>query len=159
MTQQLIRDYVVKNFTGEKNGQRPRALFLVFRGQDAVERIREVVGHIVHERTSGETIRDTYGDYITDDSGNVIYFEPGVVTAFDPAAIEGDLRLWAEFSDSDGGITLIPLSRRVIAPVPNDPTAMPRHETSMPNASASMPDDSASMPDGSASMPDGSASW
>src|SRR3954453_21706781 len=52
-TQQLIRDYVVKNFTGEKNGQRPRALFLVFRGPDAVERIREVVGHIVHERTSG----------------------------------------------------------------------------------------------------------
>jgi nucleoside diphosphate kinase len=103
-TQQLIRDYVVKNFTGENNGQRPRALFLVFRGPDAVERIREVVGHIVHERTSGETIRDTYGDYITDDSGNVIYFEPGVVTAFDPAAVECDLRLWAEFSDSDGGI-------------------------------------------------------
>jgi nucleoside diphosphate kinase len=103
-TQQLIRDYVVKNFTGEKNGQRPRALFLVFRGPDAVERIREVVGHIVHERTSGETIRDTYGDYISDDSGNVIYFEPGVVTAFDPTAIEGDLRLWAEFSDTDGGI-------------------------------------------------------
>src|SRR5436853_640089 len=25
-TQQLIRDYVVKNFTGENNGQRPRAL-------------------------------------------------------------------------------------------------------------------------------------
>ena len=103
-TQQLIRDYVVKNFTGESNGQRPRALFLVFRGPDAVQRIREVVGHIVHERTSGETIRDTYGDYITDDSGNVIYFEPGVVTAFDPAAVECDLRLWAEFSDSDGGI-------------------------------------------------------
>jgi nucleoside diphosphate kinase len=103
-TQQLIRDYVLKNFTGEKNGQRPRALFLIFRGPDALERIREVVGHIVHERTSGETIRDTYGDYITDESGNVIYFEPGVVTAFDPTAVECDLRLWAEFSDSDGGI-------------------------------------------------------
>ena len=103
-TQELIRDYVLKNFTGEKNHQRPRVLFLIFRGPDAVERIHEVVGHIVHERTSGETIRDTYGDYLTDDSGNVVYFEPGVVTAFEPSAVERDLRLWAEFSDSDGGI-------------------------------------------------------
>src|SRR4030095_11201012 len=103
-TQELIRDYVLKNFTGEKNGQPPRVLFLVFRGPDAVERIHHVVGHIVHERTSGETIRDTYGDYITDDSGKVVYFEPGVVTEFQPDAVERDLKLWAEFSDSDGGI-------------------------------------------------------
>jgi nucleoside diphosphate kinase len=103
-TQQLIREYVLKNFTGGGNGQRPRILFLIFRGPDAVERIHSVVGHIVHERTSGETIRDTYGDYITDDSGNVVYFEPGVVTVFDPDAVERDLKLWSEFSDSDGGI-------------------------------------------------------
>jgi nucleoside diphosphate kinase len=103
-TQELIRDYVLKNFTGEKNGQRARVLFLVFRGPDAVERIHHVVGHIVHERTSGETIRDTYGDYITDDSGNVVYFEPGVITDFEAGAVERDLKLWAEFSDSDGGI-------------------------------------------------------
>jgi nucleoside diphosphate kinase len=69
-----------------------------------VERIHQTVGHIVHERTSGETIRDTYGDYITDDSGKVTYFEPGVLAAFDPKAVEQDLKLWAEFSDSDGGI-------------------------------------------------------
>src|SRR6266513_1319988 len=103
-TQQLIREYVLKNFTGKKNGQHPRVLFLIFRGQDAVERIHHVVGHIVHERTSGETIRDTYGDYLTDDSGNVLYFEPGVVTEFEPGAVERDLKLWAEFSGSDGGI-------------------------------------------------------
>jgi nucleoside diphosphate kinase len=103
-TQELIRDYVLKNFTGEKNGQRPRVLFLIFRGPDAVEKIHRTVGHIVHERTSGETIRDTYGDYITDDSGTVTYFEPGVLAAFDPKAVERDLKLWAEFSDRDGGI-------------------------------------------------------
>lgn len=103
-TQKLIRDYVLKNFAGEKNGQRPRLLFLVFRGPDAVERVHNVVGHIVHERTSGETIRDTFGDYITDDSGNVVYFEPGVVTVFDRDAVERDLKLWSEFSDSNGGI-------------------------------------------------------
>ncbi len=103
-TQKLLRDYILKNFTGEKNGQRPRVLVLVFRGPDAVERMHRTVGHIVHERTSGETIRDTYGDYITDESGKVTYFEPAVVTAFDPKAVERDLKLWAEFSDSDGGI-------------------------------------------------------
>src|SRR5213595_3767528 len=103
-TQQLIRQYTLKNFTGEKNGQHARVLLLIFRGPDGVEKIHRTVGHIVHERTSGETIRDTYGDYITDDSGNVTYFEPGVLAAFDPKAVERDLKLWAEFSDSDGGI-------------------------------------------------------
>src|SRR5438128_10860738 len=103
-TQQLIRDYVLKNFTGEVNGQRPRVLFLVFRGPDAVAKIHRTVGHIVHERTSGETIRDTFGDYITDESGRVTYFEPAVLAAFDAKAIERDLKLWAEFSDRDGGV-------------------------------------------------------
>jgi nucleoside diphosphate kinase len=58
----------------------------------------------VHERTSGETIRDTFGDYITDGSDKVTYFEPAVLASFDPKAVERDLKLWAEFSDSDGGI-------------------------------------------------------
>ena len=103
-TQELIRDYVLKNFSGKVNGQRARALFLVFRGPDAAEKIQRTLGHIVHERTSGETIRDTFGDYITDDSGKVIYFEPAALAAFDPKAVERDLKLWSEFSDSDGGI-------------------------------------------------------
>jgi nucleoside diphosphate kinase len=103
-TQELIHDYILKNFTGSINGQRARVLFLIFRGPDAVEKIRQTVGHIVHERTSGETIRDTYGDYITDDSGKVTYFEPGVLAVFDPKGVERDLNLWAEFSDRDGGI-------------------------------------------------------
>ena len=67
-TQELLRDYVLKNFTGKVNGQQPRVLLLVFRGPDAVGKVHRTVGHIVHERTSGETIRDTFGDYITDES-------------------------------------------------------------------------------------------
>src|SRR5205807_8993090 len=103
-TQELIRDYVLKNFTGKINGQKPRVMFLVFRGEDAVEKIHRTIGHIVHERTSGETIRDTFGDYIADESGKVIYFEPAVLTAIHPDQVEQDLKLWAEFSDRDGGI-------------------------------------------------------
>ena len=103
-TQELLREYVLKNFTGNIQGQRPRVLLLVFRGPDAVEKMHRTVGHIVHERTSGETIRDTFGDYVTDDSGKVTYFEPGVLTAFELRAVERDLKLWSEFSDRDGGI-------------------------------------------------------
>ena len=103
-TQGLIRDYVRKNFAGERQGQHPRVLLLVFRGPDAVEKIRKVVGHIVHERTSGETIRDTYGDYVTDDAGNVTYFEPAVIASLDAESVEHNLKLWAQFSDSDGGL-------------------------------------------------------
>nr|MBA3652467.1 nucleoside-diphosphate kinase [Chthoniobacterales bacterium] len=103
-TQDLLRDYVQRNFTGERQGQRSRALLLVFRGPDAIEKIRHVVGHIVHERTSGETIRDTYGDYITDEAGKVTYFEPAVIASLDEESVEENLKLWAEFSDRDGGI-------------------------------------------------------
>jgi len=103
-TQELIRDYVLKNFAGRASGQRARSLMLVFRGANAVGKMRDTVGHIVHERTSGETVRDTFGDYITDESGKVTYFEPAVVAAFNSNEIERDLKLWAEFSDSDGGI-------------------------------------------------------
>src|SRR5882762_10092977 len=35
-TQELIRQYVLKNFTGKGNGQKPRVLLLVLRGEDAV---------------------------------------------------------------------------------------------------------------------------
>ncbi len=103
-TQELIRSYVLKNFTGNVNGQRARALLLVFRGLGAVEKVHNTIGHIVHERTSGETIRDTFGDYITDEEGKVLYFEPAALAAFDPKAVERDLKLWSKFSDSDGGI-------------------------------------------------------
>ena len=59
---------------------------------------------ILHERTSGETIRDTFGDYITDENGRVSYFEPAVLTSFRQEFVERDLKLWAQFSDRDGGI-------------------------------------------------------
>src|SRR2546423_7964557 len=103
-TQELIRDYVLRNFTGERGGQQARVLLLVFRGVDAIEKNHRVIGHIVHERTSGETIRDTFGDYITDESGHVTYFEPGVLASFEARSVERDLKLWAEFSDNDSGI-------------------------------------------------------
>jgi len=103
-TQQLIREYVLKNFQPDGAGSQPRVLMLAFRGEDAVLKIRGAVGHIVNERTSGETIRDTYGDYIADKGGTVTYFEPAVLAPPDLASAKENLMLWASYSDHDGGL-------------------------------------------------------
>ncbi len=103
-TQELIRQYVLKNFAPDRDGRRQRVLFLVFRGEDALMKIRTTVGHIVNERTSGETIRDTFGDYIVDADGAVRYFEPAVLAPPDESSVETNLKLWASYSDSDGGL-------------------------------------------------------
>ena len=102
--QELIKKYVLTNFSAKDSGTKPRVLMLVFRGEDAVKKLREGVGHILNERTFGENIRDTFGDYIQDKDGNVIYFEPAVLTAPDRASADRDLALWAHYSDSDGGL-------------------------------------------------------
>ena len=103
-TQELIRKYVQRNLVPSDSGTRPRALLFVFKGEDAVAKIRDTVGHIVNERTSGETIRDTYGDYLTDEHGEVAYFEPAVLAPPDLATATSDLQLWAAYSDQDGGL-------------------------------------------------------
>lgn len=103
--QELIRDYILKNLSPDaKTGIRRRVMMLIFRGEDAVRKVRSVVGNLGPERRGGETIRDTYGDLIYDDNGSVRYFEPAVLAA--PNAEEADikLKLWAKYSDSDGGL-------------------------------------------------------
>ena len=102
--QELIQKYVRTHFSAVEEGTKPRVIALVFRGEDAVKKNKECVGHILNERTAGETIRDTYGDYITDAQGNVTYFEPAVLAPPDAASAERDLKLLAEYSDKDGGI-------------------------------------------------------
>ena len=105
-TQKQIRDYLFTHFLPNptiEDGAQPRVALLVFQGENAVEKIREAVGHIVHERTRGETIRDTYGDYITVGE-KVIYFEPAVLAPPDAESARRDLTLWASYSDADGGL-------------------------------------------------------
>lgn len=102
-TQELIRDYILKKLRADENGVPQRVLFLVLRGEDAVKKTRTVVGHIVHETTSGETIRDTYGDYLVE-NGEVAYFEPAVLAAPDVETARKHLAIWAKYSDTDSGI-------------------------------------------------------
>jgi len=103
--QELLRDYVQENFSPDpKTGRRRRIMALLFRGDEAVRKVRAVVGNLSLDRRGGETIRDTYSDLITDDKGNVRYFEPAVLSAPSPDEAERKLKLWARYSDADGGI-------------------------------------------------------
>ena len=103
--QELLCQYVIQNFSPEpKTGRRRRIMMLLFRGNDAVRKVRSVVGNLSPERRVGETIRDTYGDLITDDNGQIRYFEPAVLAAPRTEEAEEKLKLWARFSDKDGGV-------------------------------------------------------
>lgn len=103
--QELIREYILKNLSPDtKTGRRRRVMMLLFQGDDAVRKVRSVVGNISTERRSGETIRDTYGDLILDESGAVSYFEPAVLAAPNVEEAQQKARLWAAYSDTDGGV-------------------------------------------------------
>ncbi|HEY5298008.1 MAG TPA: nucleoside-diphosphate kinase [Verrucomicrobiae bacterium] len=103
--QELLRQYVLQNLSPDpKTGQRRRVMAMLFRGDEAVRKARSVVGNLNPERRVGESIRDTFGDLIMDENGQVRYFEPAALASPNGAEAEKKLKLWARFSDSDGGV-------------------------------------------------------
>ncbi len=102
--QELIQDYIKTNLAPESGGRRRRVMMLLFRGEDAVRKIRSVVGGFSVGRRGGETIRDTYGDLVMTESGDVRYFEPAVLAAPSVEEMEAKLKLWTRYSDTDGGV-------------------------------------------------------
>ncbi len=103
--QEHIRDYILKNFSPDaKTGKRRRVMTLLFKGTEAVRKVRSVVGNLSHERRGGETIRDTYADFIVDENDQVRYFEPAVLAAPNAEEAQVKLKLWARHSDADGGV-------------------------------------------------------
>src|SRR5579863_935672 len=103
--QELIYDYIIKNLNPDpKTGRHRRVMMLLFRGEDAVRKTRSVIGNISADRRGGETIRDTYGDLIIDENDQVKYFEPAVLAAPNVEEAEIKAKLWAHYSDTDGGI-------------------------------------------------------
>ncbi|HKW31241.1 MAG TPA: nucleoside-diphosphate kinase [Verrucomicrobiae bacterium] len=103
--QELLREYVLENLSPDpKTGRRRRVLVMVFQGDEAVRKVRSVVGNLSPDRRGGETIRDTYSDLIMDDNGGVRYFEPAVLASPTEQEAEAKLKLWARYSDVDGGV-------------------------------------------------------
>jgi nucleoside diphosphate kinase len=111
--QEMLKHYVLENLAPDaKTGLRRRVMVLLFRGDEAVRKVRSVVGNLSPDRRSGETIRDTYSDLILDDKGNIRYFEPAVFAAPNAEEAEKKLKLWARHSEKDGGVLekIIPYS-------------------------------------------------
>jgi nucleoside diphosphate kinase len=103
--QELIRDYVQKNLAPDPDtGLRERVMMLLFRGENAVRRIRETVGTFKTNCLGGETIRDTYGDIVHNRDGSVRYFEPAVLASPNVEEARIKLRIWAKYSAADGGL-------------------------------------------------------
>ncbi len=102
---ELVREYLLTRLAPDpKTGQRRRALMLLFKGENAVEKLSRVVGTLSLDPRPGETIRHSHGDLITDADGKVTYFEPAVLTPLDEKEAEEDLKIWAKHSDRDGGL-------------------------------------------------------
>jgi len=114
--QELLQRYVLENFSPDpKTGRRRRVMMLLLKGEDAVRKVRSVVGHLGPNRRMGETIRDTYSDVVFDADGHIHYFEPAVLASPTEEEAQTKLKIWARYSDADGGIL-----ENVIAYAPGD---------------------------------------
>jgi len=103
--QELIYHYILQNLSPDsKSKRRRRVMMLLFQGDDAVRKIRSVIGNIGPDRRGGETIRDTYGDLVIDENDQVRYFEPAVLAAPNVEEAKMKAKLWARYSDTDGGL-------------------------------------------------------
>lgn len=101
----LLSQYVKKSYAPDPvTGKRRRVILLLFEGENAIQKVREATGHLRAGWVGGETIRDTYGDYVTDADGKVTYFEPAVLVAPSVERAAQVLKLWAEYTETDGGI-------------------------------------------------------
>ena len=87
-----------------KLGIANRAMLLLFEGKNAVDVLHNNVIGSASDPLRGNTIRGTYGDSIRSSDGKVEYFEPAVLTSADKAANINQLKLFAKYSLSDGGI-------------------------------------------------------
>jgi nucleoside diphosphate kinase len=103
--QELLRDYILREFAPHPaTGRRRRVLALIFRGEDAVRRVRAAVGNISAEPRVGETIRDSFGDLVLDEDGGVRFFEPAVLAAPNAEEAAVKLKIWARHAAADGGL-------------------------------------------------------
>jgi nucleoside diphosphate kinase len=106
--QKALVEYIDQNLRHENIlGQPNRCLFLLFEGENAVDRIYEVVGMLTSETESEAirgTIRGTYSDYITTPDGKVRYFEPAVLVPTNINYAKNVLEVFAQLGFNDSGI-------------------------------------------------------
>lgn len=101
---EILPEYIEREFAPTIEGQVHRVFMLLFEGENAIRKLRDAVGGFEDSIESADTIRGTYGDYIKDHDDSVTYFEPAVLAAPTLEFAQASLGLWAEFSESDGGV-------------------------------------------------------
>lgn len=104
-TRRLLLDYINDNLRPRNRlGIVNRCLVMLFRGPEAVRRIKdEVVGPLT-AGIKGDTVRGTYGDFVSYPDGEVKYFEPAVLIGAEPETNRRHLDILARYAESDGGI-------------------------------------------------------
>jgi nucleoside diphosphate kinase len=106
--EKALLDYIDQNLRHDNIlGQANRCLFLLFEGENAVERIYEVVGKLTTEVESEAirgTIRGTYCDFITTSDGTVRYFEPALLVPTNAEYARTNLEMFAQYGFPDTGI-------------------------------------------------------
>jgi nucleoside diphosphate kinase len=106
--EKALVDYIDQNLRRENIlGQTNRCLFLLLEGENAVERVYDVVGKLTTEAESEAgrgTIRGTYCDFITNPDGTIRYFEPAVLVPTNLQYARINLELFAELGFNDPGI-------------------------------------------------------
>lgn len=100
----VLSDYIEREMAPTEDGQCHRVMMLLFEGENAVRKLRDAIGGFEDSIESADTIRGTFGDYIKDNDGAVTYFEPAALAGPTVEYVKKTLGLWAEFSESDGGI-------------------------------------------------------
>jgi nucleoside diphosphate kinase len=101
---ELLSKYIERELAPTSDGQCHRVLMLLFEGENAVRKLRDAIGGFEDSVESADTIRGTYGDYIKGIDGSVTYFEPAALVGPTVSFVKESLGLWAEFSESDGGV-------------------------------------------------------
>jgi len=105
----LFSDYMLENFSPLLTGERERVMMLLFRGDNACEKLSAVVGQLPYAKNRktpiyGETIRDTYADLVFNRDGSLNYFEPAVFTPPESDACEARLEFLADFAENSSNI-------------------------------------------------------
>ena len=101
----LLADYVQRTYAPDpKTGKPRRVMMLLFEGEDAVVKIAKTTGKVRHSTEASDTVRGTFGDLIRDEQGQVRYIEPAVMVGWTAEAAGAAMRLWAEYSERDGGL-------------------------------------------------------
>ena len=106
----ILHDYILRTFS-PSGGRRHRVLMLLFKGEDAIQKLTYIAGSLYPKAVNfdlirGETIRDTYADLILkdDDPGEVLYFEPAVFTPHSEETALHNLELFGKFAANEPNI-------------------------------------------------------